>query len=187
MKICTVVLSFVFSMILFAIANAAAPPQLYGKSIVVSWTDNRLVREIGVGEQLHPVLSVKERTIYVSTAGRTFSRERVISSAGGRRGSASGIRERAPGDSADVKGHQDHINFQGHTMTWTTLYESGARQLVVNFDAGFTSCTAQVTFGKEGAKPQIVTSTTTGKRLEVHLQETSSVRCTIQDGNALSS
>jgi hypothetical protein len=176
-------------------AYAGPQPQLLGKSVIVSWVEDRLQREIELGEQQpRSILNAVEWTVYVSTAGRTFVRQRRAAHAGrGPGGEATSLR--APGDPAGggtgirawSRDREVHLDFHGTTMTRTVIHESGALQLIVNFDAGFKSCSAQAIVGKESGKPQIVRSQITGRKLEVYSVGISSMKCSVQDGNVFSS
>jgi hypothetical protein len=177
------VLSFAFWSLSVSTGFAAPPSQLYGKSVVVAWNENRMQRELGSEREPRPVLNTVEYDVYVSTAGRTFERQRRAGFAGGRSGGSN--QERAPGDryTSNVKSGQ--LTFQGNKMIQILTYESGARQVAVDFDPGFSSCTARVIQGKEGGRPRIGTSSITGKRLEILSIQIDSVRCAIQEGNAV--
>ena len=58
----------------------AAPQSLYGKSIAVTWQEERQQKLEGE-EQLRSVGAAAELDVYVSDAGRPFSRLRSVSAA----------------------------------------------------------------------------------------------------------
>jgi hypothetical protein len=80
---------------------------------------------------------------------------------------------------------EGHTTFQGSTMTQVGVSESGARQVTVDFGAGFSSCTLRVLQGKENGRPQIVRSQITGRKLEVLSVAINSPTCSVRDSNAL--
>jgi hypothetical protein len=166
-----------------SIALAAPPSQLYGKSVSVSWNENRIQRDIGSEQQPHPVLNAVEYIVYISTAGRTFERQRRAAYSGGRSGSSN--QERAPGDRYTSNVKTGQLSFQGNKMVQVLTYESGARQVVVDFDSGFGSCSAQVIQGKDSGKPRIGTSSVTGRKVEILSIQIDSARCAIREGNAV--
>jgi hypothetical protein len=64
--------------------QAEPPRELYGKSIVLRWTEARVQREVELGEQQpQSVGNVVEMTFYISTAGRMFSRQHRVGYIGG--------------------------------------------------------------------------------------------------------
>jgi hypothetical protein len=167
--------------------QAAPPKELYGRSIVLRWIEARVQREVELGEQQpQSVGNAVELTIYVSTAGRIFSRQHRVGYIGGRAGAAA-TDDRAPGDSPRSGTKMAQFNFQGSTMTQVVVSESGARQVSVDFGSGFSSCTLRVLQGKENGRPQIVRSQITGRRLEVLSVAINSPTCSVRDGNALAS
>jgi hypothetical protein len=165
--------------------QAAPPKELYGKSIVLRWTEARVQREVELGEQ-HPqsVGNTVELTIYISTAGRMFSRQHRVGYVGGHAGAAATF-DHAPGEPHMPGIKQGHTNFQGSTMTQVGVSESGARQVTVDFGPGLSSCTLRVLQGKENGRPQIVRSQITGRKLEVLSVAINSPTCSVRDGNAL--
>src|SRR5713226_4427698 len=84
-----------------AAQNAPAP--LRGKSITVSWTENRLQRREG-GANFRPRAVPQSLQIYVSSEGRTFERRNV---AGASKEGVSG---------GAIAGRAGSSRFQGHTL-----------------------------------------------------------------------
>src|ERR1700722_1739743 len=74
----------------------AAPAQLYGKSVIVSWTENRMQT---TDRDAAPtgVTGTGQLSVYVSDKGRAFSRVSKAVSRGGR-GTRSGQRDTVQGD-----------------------------------------------------------------------------------------
>src|ERR1700730_6473696 len=67
--------------------GASAPSALYGKSVVVSWGEQRVQRAVGAQEKRDIGVSI-ELTVYISGNGRIFNRLSASSSAGARAGAA---------------------------------------------------------------------------------------------------
>jgi hypothetical protein len=161
-------------------AALAAPPQaLYGKSVVVSWTEERMQRRQGEGE-FRPATRHGSFSVYVSSAGRVFNRARMTNP---RRGQ-SGETERV----GDTKNR--NVAFDGRSMVVTQHGAAGgARRIVASFDDGFAGCNAQVIRGKEeGASAIVARSTITpGRTVEISSVTTSGVSCTVKNGNVFGS
>lgn len=155
----------------------AAPASLYGKSVVVTWTEERQQKLIGE-EQLRNVLRNAEFSTYVSAQGRLFSRMRY-SAAGNKGGLRTGSRDRVGGEGGGGR----NISFSGNTMNVTMrMGDGGARNLVVNL-AG-DGCSAQVIVGKEqGAKQIRAKSMITGNQVEILSIKSSGASCRVQSGN----
>jgi hypothetical protein len=117
----------------------AAPAQLYGKAISISYsvTANAVAEDGTTSNRPRTV----QRTIYVSSKGRVFSRS-----------------DRQAGRNAETveRGPEStggHFSFQGNRLVGVnTNFISGAGQLVVSFDSSFQSCTASITLGRESGK-----------------------------------
>jgi hypothetical protein len=156
-------------------ATSLAPPQLFGKSIVVSWSEARMQRTAGE-QQFHSLNVVITESVYISTAGRPFVRQAYAHAgvkldhvgAGGQ--SASGARS---------------LQFEGRSIEMTTGRINGARRVEINLDESFESCTARVVNGKEaGASSYTVHSLKDSVTpVEVQSVSTSAATCSIKDGN----
>ena len=152
----------------------AAPMQLYNKTITISWSEH--VSQKGPDGLTNPTVN-SEAVAYVSSAGRLFVRGKR--SLNNRKFSKQ--RDFSPGGGSSAGA----INFQGNQLVGTAVYDGFARRLVVSFDAGFTSCSASVVYGKSGGP-------TTWKGLDGQVRELLSVsvsgaNCSIREGNALAS
>ncbi len=154
-------------------AAEAAPAQLRGKSVIVSWTENRVQRNAGEGDFRSVTIS-HEFHLYVSTAGRIFSR--LINTNARRQ---SGNQDRVGGGPNLVP------SFQGQTMTIAmTGTTRGARLISVDFGSSFDGCSANVMRGKEtGAATMTVKSQITGKVVEIKSVSVSSASCSMRPGN----
>ena len=121
-----------------SMASAAPPPQLYNKTISVGMTVSVNARADD-GSSANLPRSI-QRTIYVSTKGRLFSRaDRQV----GRNATTT---DRTPEETSK------NLLFQGSKLVGVLKFPSGAAQMVVSFDSGFTSCSVNVIFGREGGQ-----------------------------------
>jgi hypothetical protein len=164
-------------------AAPAPPKELYGKSIVLSWSETRTGESGGFR-----TLSL-QMSIYISTEGRTF-RRMVVSRGNRRRGlfggmrHASASREHGPGEGPPPGVKAGSTQFAGHSLIMTTEFQSGARQITVDFDSSFTSCQAKVVHGKEAGVGAIrQTSVFGGEQVGARAIEVSGVTCSVREGN----
>ena len=153
---------------LVATTAHAAPPQLFNKTITISFTATGIAR-LPQGGQTGFSTKVTN-IIYVSDAGRLFLRYR----ASNRRGSMGG--DVAPGEG------RGSFSFQGNRLVSVLPFATGARQLTVTFNPGFSSCTSSVIEGHSGR--MIQRRAPDGRVYEITGGTTSSVSCSIQNGNA---
>ena len=136
-------------------AEAAAPQQLYGKSVVVTWTENRAQQAGGAPGLRHVGIS-GEFSAYVSSAGRLFNRLTYRGP-----GPIKGMPGRVTSASSDELGGRTtgsasrSVSFQGRTLVMTMPLESGARRMVITFDGDFSSCSARMLTGKAGGAASI--------------------------------
>lgn len=156
--------------LLLPAAALAAPAQLYNKTVAVSYTVTaNAVAEDGTTANRPRTV---QRTIYISSQGRVFSRaERQA-------GRNSDTVEKDPSSTGGA------FRFEGNRMIGVnTSFISGAGQLIVTFDSGFRSCTADVIMGRESGKSfkfkglNGKTFTATGT------PQVSGTTCSIRDGN----
>jgi hypothetical protein len=157
----------------------AAPQSLYGKSIVVTWQEDRQQKFPGE-EQLRSVGAAAEFDVYVSDAGRPFSRLR-FSIAKRRGGFKTGSRDAVGGEGGTVR----NVNFSGNTMTASMPRGAGGALLVsVTFDNGFQSCSARTVSGKaSGVVAAHAKSLISGNRIDLYSVKTSGESCRIESGN----
>ena len=156
----------------------AAPAQLYGKSVVVSWTENRMQTTDRSATPVSKTASAR-LSVYVSDKGRAFSRVSMTVDRG-RRGSASGQRDAVQGE-----GSARSVNFSGNAMMVAAPRgDAGAMMIRVTFDSGFSGCSARVITGKTGgAGFTRVHSMVTGGTYDFYSVQTSGESCSIQSGN----
>jgi hypothetical protein len=156
----------------------AAPPQLYGKSVIVTWQEDRQQKLPG-DDQMRFVGAGAEFDAYISDAGRTFSRVRF--SVANRRGKIkTGNR-----DAVEGEGSARSFSFHGSTMNASMPRGgAGAMQLLVTFDSGFQSCSAHVAVGKtSGAQFSRAKSIINGNQVDFYSIKTSGEGCRVQNGN----
>ena len=113
------------------------------------------------------------RSIYVSSAGRGFSRLQWQGPGG------AGTSRSAPGENDLAK----RLSFSGNTMVLLEIPNGGvARRQSVTFDPTFSGCSASVQVGKSGASPHWTgLDDAEHELIEVKVQSTT---CAIRDGNA---
>jgi hypothetical protein len=155
-----------------ATSTPAAPAQLQGKSIVVSWTEQRAQKPVGAAH-LRSVSVALSFTVYVSTVGRVFTRV----------GNVLGTRDQvgSRGGPASTR----HIQFQARGFTTTAMLGGGARRIVVDFGEGYGTCSARVIVAKEAGSSVIVAPHIAGKgtKIEIHSVTTGGATCSIRSGN----
>lgn len=156
---------------------AAAPANLYGKSVVVSWTEERQQKIVGE-ETMRNVSRHAQFSVYISDQGRPFSRM-SYSFANNRGALRSGARDRVGGEGGGGR----NVSFSGNTMNVTMkMGDGGARNLVVSLSGD--SCSAQVIVGKaEGASRIRTTSMVSGNQMEIQSIRSSGASCRVQSGN----
>ena len=153
---------------------------LFGKSVIVTWTESRSQRHVGEAE-FYNVTASHKLSIYVSTQGRVFSRQ------------INQVNRVGSGKSDQVAGQRNGPeavrtpSFSGQTMTIVAASQGGARRMIVNFDAGFSSCSSSGGTGFEAGKTRIAFSPITKKNVEMRSVSTSNGSCTVQSGNVLGS
>jgi hypothetical protein len=156
----------------------AAPSQLYGKSVIVSWQEDRQQTTAG-DAQLRSISASAELSVYISEAGRPFSR--VSMSVTNRRGrTRSGNRDAVQGE-----GSARSFGFHGNTMSASMPRGSaGAMQISVTFDSGFQSCSARVMTGSAGGSQFTrVKSMVISGEVDIYSVRTSGESCRVQNGN----
>lgn len=166
--------------VLMAGANAAlaAPRELYGKSVVISWTEERMQRTTGE-TQFRAMNFSGQLSVYVSDAGRLFNRI-TLTNPRGKSGNADRV--------GNTEGR--NITFQGDKMV--ALINSGvggAWRIVATFPAGFGGCSAEAVRGKESGAGVITAKSiiSPGVTVEIQSVKTSGVGCSVRSGNVFGS
>lgn len=165
---------------LFAIATAtfglsssgvkAAPPQLYNKSIVVSWGESGTYKRISDGTQRSETGQF-QIAVYVSGAGRAFFRY-LSRSGSGRFGRTS---ERGP------ETNSGNVQFNGNGFVAFYQRSEVVRRIAATFDQSFAGCTAAVTIGKLNRDATIPGFDNAGYR--VLSMQPGAASCSIREGN----
>lgn len=158
-----------------AIAQAAPSADLIGKSVVVSWTEDRQQRINGAPE-MRAVTVGFQLQIYVSGAGRPFSRLTASS----RRGSHGNEQVGGQGDS--LGGGIRSITANGNSISLQANYGNYGRNMRIDVAPGGTGCSAQMSVGKEsGSAPKAFQSG--GRTIEIHSVSVNGISCSIRQGN----
>jgi hypothetical protein len=146
----------------------AAPQQLQGKSITLSWSETGVFKRDGssVSNTYNVV-----RVIYISEAGRAFIRGTTAGRGGGM------TKEAGPERTAG------RVDFQGNTVTVYQVNRGVARRAVVTIGPAFSNCSAAVDVGKSG--PGATIGGYDGVTYEVVSLHPSAANCSIREGNAL--
>ena len=160
-------------------ALGAAPQQLYNKTVQLNWTAQ--ITEHGAdGKTITPQLSAS-RTIYISSAGRLFVRASRTNTKSGQ----SKINDLAPGATTTSDGEARGMRFEGNKLIAVVAFLQGAGRLVAAFDGSYSSCSVDITYGREagGMRRQGVN----GVMYTVDSISVSGQSCSIRDGNPFAS
>jgi hypothetical protein len=177
--------------VLAVVPAMAAPGELYGKSVVVSWSENREESARGSSEKRQLTAS-QSLSVYVSSTGRLFSRReatgRFTDGMRGGRGNrggfgAHGSNEQVGGEGRTVGGLAQQAHFAGRSLVFSQAFQSGARQVVVDFDASYGGCSARVTHGRASGQSTTAYRTLTGRDIVVYSMDVANVSCRIVNGN----
>lgn len=156
---------------------ASAPSALMNKSIVLSWNEAREQRNNQAGGFINVNIGMGI-SVYVSSAGRPFARM----SAEGKLNRATSEHVGAGSGGTSLGGGARSLRFEGNTLVMQGTFGNFARDIRVNFDGGFSSCTATQVVGKSGSQP-VVFKNTTGFVMEIRSIQPGSVSCSVKDGN----
>ena len=158
-------------------AMAAAPSQLFGKSVVVSWTETRSSRWVGQ-DRLFNTVRYGGLKVYVSSTGKPFNRLTMKTPRG-----EGGDSDQVTGGGSDNFENRV-VSFRGRSLTVATPMIGGVRNVAVEFDDGFTSCTARSLTGMAaGAKMIVMKSLPSGRPFEIHSIQSGPASCSVQSGN----
>jgi hypothetical protein len=162
----------------FPTGSFAAPRALYGKHVVVSWTETRSQRNPGE-TAFHPVSLPFTLTFYVGNEGHVFKRMFSVGSTGKASGSQDRVGNKPAGDIS-----ASSASFSGNTLTATSAFGGAARRMQITFDGNFSSCSAQVTTAKlSGAKSVSVRSIASGNIVEFESVSAGAASCSVGEGN----
>jgi hypothetical protein len=158
--------------ILLSAVSAAAdttPKQLYNKSITVTWGEAQVVKDVSSGKTYTPTIRI-EVVLYISSAGRRFTRSRSIS------GRFDETNLTPPQESTAV------MIFRGNSMTYYGKRGGIGRQYTFAFDPSFSSCTVSIVVGKSTSSPKF--TGIDGVVYELLSASVAAAACSIKDGNA---
>jgi hypothetical protein len=151
-----------------------APQSLRGKSVVISWTENRMQRSGGESD-FRPRSIPQVMQVYISTEGRTFERRTAVRNR--KSGSAEGIGGGAIARSGSTQ-------FRGHSLVMVGAMKQGGRLINVEFDQNYASCTAKIIIGHEAGSEIIRGRSLINKQpIEFKSLGTSGESCSVRDGN----
>jgi hypothetical protein len=176
--LCCHVVPAILALPLASSGALAAPSQLYGKSVIVSWQENRM-QTTAMDSQPRAISAAAELSVYFSDAGRPFSRvSMAVTNMRGR--TRSGNRDAVQGE-----GSARSFGFHGNTMSASMPRgNAGALQILVTFDGNFQGCSAHVVSGKAGGAGYTrVRSMVTGGEVDMYSIKTSGESCRVQNGN----
>lgn len=165
----------IFSLLASTGLSLAVPQSFYGKTLKVTWNEERSQRTQGEGEFRSKSVPLSF-TVYVSSKGQLFRR---LTSSSGR---ATGSKDRVGSSGTDSEG-AGSVSFAGSTLIYTANNGGLGRRIRVTFDGG-SSCSAEVVTGKGGSGIQTVRSNATGKMQEFQSVSAGAASCSVQDGNA---
>jgi hypothetical protein len=159
-------------------AWAAPPLALYGKSVVVSWKESRVQRRLSQAD-FYSLTVTKKMSIYISSAGRIFSRQTSTNFRG------SGSTEQIAGERGNGRNMDLIPTFTGNSMVLFGGPSQGAvRRISLTFDSGFTSCSANVVFGKQSGRMTFrAYSPIVNEYIEIASASASDATCSIRSGN----
>jgi hypothetical protein len=166
-----------------AFATDSAPSTLFGKTVVLSWTENRTQRS-DAGD-VKKSTTVSDFRVYISSAGRLFSRFTRENARSGRSNSSAA----APDGDVEFGGVGQGSRtsyFEGRQFISEHQMRSGARRIQANFDSSYRSCTLRVIYGKEGGAP-LYHRSMDGRMYYIVSTNISSPKCAIEAGNHVGS
>ncbi|MBI5320854.1 hypothetical protein [Bradyrhizobium sp.] len=156
-------------------ARAAPGSDLIGKSVLVSWTENRQQRTNG--SEVRAVTRNFRLQMYVSGAGRPFTR---VTSSG--RGGTHGT-DQVGGGGESLRGGARTVTVNGNSIAVQANWANYARNLRIDVAPGGSGCSAQMSVGKEpGSAPKSFRNVG-GFTIEIHSLSVSGVSCSIRQGN----
>ncbi len=161
-------------------ANADAPSQLYGKTVMLRWQEVRVQRDdSGKTIKVNTSSSVM---VYVSDAGRLFTsmsrRNELGSNSNSVDPQGDNQRSGAGASSSLVP------SFEGSRLLLNSAMRSGARQIEAAFNPSFSNCSLTVRFGRDG-DAQIRHRAMDGRMYNIVSTSVSGTSCAIRSGNAL--
>lgn len=156
-----------------ASAAHAQPAALKGKSVILSWQDQRTIKSLGSGD-IRTIGQTSNIRLYVSVQGRIFND--MVRAAGRQIRQDQQVSGQGP--------NQLKWQFQGRSLVADQKFLRGARRVIVDFDAVFANCTVRILHGKEAGSQAIsYRDMTRGEHWEIQTISVTSSSCSIRDGN----
>ena len=146
----------------------AAPSGLHNKTVSLSWGQTTTWRRLS-DNKTGSSNFVIAREIYISSAGRSFVRNRGVS------GAVGGASDSGPEKTAS------RVVFNGNTMTAFSDRGGLLWHITVNFEPSFSSCSATVSIAREGQKAK--TTGVDGAEYENLSASAASPSCSVKEGN----
>ena len=167
-------------------AIAFAPETLRNKSFTISWNEEH--NQSRDGGPFRDVSVAYTWTLYISSAGRGFSRLHISSSSQttdrGRAGSRQGAEthENVGKGTKSFGGGEHAMKFTASGFVQAANFGNAARQISV--DVTGSGCSAQVTVGLAQGAASASFNHTNGRHFEIRSLHAGSASCRLQDGNA---
>jgi hypothetical protein len=156
-----------------------APSGLYGKSIVLTWSENRSQRLAGSGAPFKMRSIGQSLSIYVSSQGRLFNRRNATNPKGHR-----GKKEGIGGNGRTSNGGLRNTRFHGDNLVVAAELAGGARLITASFAGNFSSCTATIRVAREtGRHTMQVRSLVSGEMIEIESVSATNPTCSVREGN----
>jgi hypothetical protein len=156
----------------------AAPQQLYGKTVSVSWTED-IVRRVAGEETFQHKQHPRVAIIYIGSSGRPFIRIHTIT-----RGGRGALEEQVGTSGKTTVGGSQTADFKDKSLTVVSVYQGGAQRIQIDFDGSYQSCTASVVVGKQAGAHTFTRLNGSNELTEVQSDSSSSATCTIESGNS---
>jgi hypothetical protein len=160
-------------------AAEGPPPELLGKSVVVTWSESRVQRDESEAN-FKSVHATQNLSLYIGTTGRVFSRMTFTTGLGS--GHIDHVQEKlAP----DPKFRERDATFSGQSMTVVLPFrQGGMRRLLIDFGDKFDNCSAKPSYVTEAGSPtSLGRSPITHKLVEFKSITMSDATCSILSRN----
>jgi len=155
-------------------AIAAAPENLRNKTFTVSWSEEH--NQSSDGGEFRDVSVPYLWTMYVSSAGRGFSRMRA---GGGRR---AGTHESVGKEGSSFGGGEHAATFTSSGIVVRANFGEAARQISIAVTG--SGCSAQIVVGKTPGVEVAKFTRTDGRHFEIRSLHAGAASCQMQEGNA---
>jgi hypothetical protein len=171
----TIILSLLTILLGVSAASAGgAPAHLRGKSVIASWTEQRLQRLGGIGEFTGRSY-FQQLNVYISSEGRLFVRRTIF-------------RRFKSADQNSVSSNEQgpqKTSITGRSLAVTWHFGSGGLRLArIEFSPDFSSCTANVIMGREnGTAIARGRSLFSGDKVEIKEAHVTNTNCSMREGN----